>query len=110
MTPTMINSADKTSPENFVLLNNYPNPFNPETTISFNLPYKSHVRLAIYDIIGKQVTTLISGDKAEGYYKIQWNGRDRHAQKVSTGIYFCVLETEKQHSPETQKLDVSNEL
>ncbi len=74
-------------PTSYSLSQNYPNPFNPATTINFSLPQKSNVKLVVYDILGKEVKTLINGDRDAGSYEIRWNGLNNNDQAVSTGIY-----------------------
>jgi photosystem II stability/assembly factor-like uncharacterized protein len=74
-------------PSRFRLDQNYPNPFNPSTTISFSIPVKSFVTLKIYDIVGREVATIVSEEMSAGSYSREWNG-----VKVSSGIYFCRLE------------------
>ncbi len=74
-------------PSEFGLSQNYPNPFNPATTINFSLPLKSDVKLIVYDILGKEVKTLINGNREAGSYEIKWNGLNNNGQSVSTGIY-----------------------
>ncbi|HPS64881.1 MAG TPA: YCF48-related protein, partial [Ignavibacteria bacterium] len=67
-------------------LMNYPNPFNPTTKISFNLPMNSYVRLAVYNIIGQEVKVLINGRMTSGYKEIQFDG-----SSLSSGVYFYRL-------------------
>ncbi|MEJ2636436.1 MAG: aryl-sulfate sulfotransferase [Calditrichia bacterium] len=73
--------------KSFVLHQNYPNPFNPATTIKFDLPKTSRVDLKIYDILGKEVATLISGKLNAGAHSVKWNGVD-----MASGVYFYRLE------------------
>ncbi len=73
---------------------NYPNPFNPVTTISFVLPKSMDVKLEIFNALGQRVTTLIDGKQREGQHIVNWNGVDRKGQPVSSGIYFYRLSTE----------------
>ncbi|MFZ1976736.1 MAG: T9SS type A sorting domain-containing protein [Bacteroidota bacterium] len=81
-------SANKSNiPQTFSLSQNYPNPFNPSTTISFNIPSKSYVSLKIFDMLGREVATIVSGEMPAGSYTSQWN-----AAKMSSGIYFYRLE------------------
>ena len=75
-------------PEHYLLSQNYPNPFNPTTTIEFSIPTKSHVELTVYDILGRQIETVIDQSMKMGNYKYEWNG-DRRA----SGVYFYRLET-----------------
>jgi len=74
-------------PAEFNLSQNYPNPFNPSTTINFSLPQKQMVKLIVYDILGKEVKTLVNGEKDAGSYNVQWNGTNNNGVNVSTGIY-----------------------
>ncbi len=79
-------------PSQFTLNQNHPNPFNPSTTISFNLPSASPVSLRIYDVSGKVVRELIAGQIMEtGSQQVMWNGRDDDGQMVSAGVYFYKL-------------------
>jgi hypothetical protein len=79
-------------PDEFFLLSASPNPFNPTTTISYDLPEQSIVTLTVFDIAGREVMTLEQSDKPPGNYQIQWNGLDQSGNLVSTGVYFCRLE------------------
>lgn len=72
---------------------NYPNPFNPETTIAFNLPLDSHVKLEIYNIKGQKVKTLLNTNIVKGSHKVVWNGRNESNHTVASGIYFYSLKT-----------------
>jgi len=72
---------------------NYPNPFNPVTTIQYDLPEDSHVDLVIYDIICREVKSLVNQTELVGYKSIRWNGRNHVGQHVSAGMYFYRLET-----------------
>jgi len=83
----------KAIPEEFTLHQNYPNPFNPITTIQYDLPKASHVRLIIYDIMGREVATIINTEMNAGYQSIIWNTRNNYGKPVSAGIYFYHLQT-----------------
>jgi len=77
-------------PQTEILLNNYPNPFNPYTIISFSIPYdmtNSFVELKIYDINGRLVTTLVSENLSAGNYLTKWEGDNIGGNKVSSGVY-----------------------
>lgn len=78
----------------FELHRNYPNPFNPETNVGFNLKQASHVRLQIYNLRGQKVKTLMSGWKAAGDHSTVWDGTDSDNQPVGSGVYFYKLETQ----------------
>lgn len=75
-------------------LSNYPNPFNPETTISYSLPKNGDVSLSIYNTRGQLVKTLVNESKTIGTHRIVWIGDDNHGNKVSSGIYFTRMVTE----------------
>ena len=90
-----VNSEQKSIPTDFALYPNFPNPFNPETTISFDVPEPSQIKITIYNRLGQKVRTLLDGTKAAGHYQINWNGTDDFGNKVSSGVYFYQLETEK---------------
>ena len=79
-------------PNSPLLLQNYPNPFNPVTTISYDLPESSNVMLTVYNIAGREVTTLLNKHQQTGSYNIQWNGVDYSGKQVSTGVYFARLQ------------------
>lgn len=79
----------------FALNQNYPNPFNPSTNISFNLAKNSHVELAIYNIKGQLVKTLVNGQKNAGTHIVNWNGKDESGKDTSSGIYFYKISTDK---------------
>src|SRR5690606_2940877 len=76
-----------TPPLTFSLSQNYQNPFNPVTRINFSLPEKSKVQLKIYDMLGKHVSDVIDDEKSAGVYNI-----DFHADDLSSGIYFYILQ------------------
>ena len=74
-------------PAEFHLLQNYPNPFNPQTTLRYDLPERSEVVLTIYDILGRQVRTLVQGVEEPGYRSVIWDGTNDLGQQVSAGVY-----------------------
>nr|WP_319776152.1 glycosyl hydrolase family 18 protein [uncultured Sphaerochaeta sp.] len=77
-------------PHDYILLNNYPNPFNPSTKINFYLPYAGKTELIIYDLLGQEVVILISDNMSKGWHEINWNGKSLE-QKISSGMYICRL-------------------
>jgi hypothetical protein len=79
-------------PETFRLLQNYPNPFNPSTTIPFHLPERAEVRIIIYNILGRQVRTLVQGEWSPGIHTITWDGRDAFGQQTASGVYIYRIE------------------
>jgi len=78
-------------PNKFVLEGNYPNPFNPTTTIQFSLTSTQHVKLVIYDILGRRIKTLLNGNLNKGNHKVQWNGRNDFGSSVSSGVYLYTV-------------------
>ena len=77
----------KMMPDEFLIKPNYPNPFNPETTIAFQLPAASEVTLEIYNTLGQRIRVLVDQALPAGQHKIQWNARDNRQQPVASGIY-----------------------
>jgi photosystem II stability/assembly factor-like uncharacterized protein len=71
-------------PLEYVLDQNYPNPFNPSTTIRYGLPVGGRVTIAVYDMLGRKVSTLLDQNIPEGYHDVTWDARDR-----ASGVYFC---------------------
>ena len=67
---------------------NYPNPFNPETTIEFAVPSDVLVKLDVYNSVGQQVASLVNDELTAGSYKTTWDARDETGEQVSTGVYF----------------------
>lgn len=90
---TDINNITSSLPDNFRLYHNYPNPFNPSTTISLDIPYKSEVSLKIYNILGEEVKTLLNRQLSAGSYNFEWNGTDNAGKQVSSGVYLYKLTT-----------------
>jgi len=80
-------------PDVFALHNNYPNPFNPVTNITYDIPEVAQVVLEIYNITGQKVRTLAQGQHEPGRYKIQWNATNDLGQPLSSGMYIYQLRT-----------------
>ncbi|MFQ5584916.1 MAG: choice-of-anchor D domain-containing protein, partial [Calditrichia bacterium] len=74
-------------PTTFDVSPNYPNPFNPTTTIKYQLPQSSDVKLVIYNVLGQAVRTLLNRQVEAGYHSVVWDGRNEAGQQVSSGIY-----------------------
>jgi len=81
---TDVGANGKSEPVDFALLQNYPNPFNPSTTISYQLSMSGHVELKVFDINGREITTLINREQQAGSYKINFDGSN-----LSSGVYLC---------------------
>jgi hypothetical protein len=80
---------------NYQLFENYPNPFNPSTTISFSLPTAQDVTLSVYNNLGQKVQTLLSGLQAEGQHAVQWNGRDEYGNVQPSGVYYYEISSDQ---------------
>jgi len=74
-------------PTTYDISPNYPNPFNPTTTIKYQLPQSSDVTLSIYNILGQKVRTLLNSRIEAGYHSVEWDGRNDAGAKVGSGIY-----------------------
>ncbi len=78
-------------PTSFELEQNFPNPFNPTTSIKFGLPTKSHVSITVYNLLGQEITSLVNEELSAGTHTTEWNGRDKSNTEVASGIYFYKL-------------------
>ncbi len=80
-------------PAIFTLHPTYPNPFNPTTTLRFDLPEAAEVYLVVYDLLGREVVWLVDSRREAGYHRAVWNGRDADGREVPTGLYIARLVT-----------------
>ena len=80
-------------PAMFRLVQNAPNPFNPLTTIAYEVPQASAVTITVYDVSGRLVVTLVDGAVDPGRHSAIWDGRNDRGESVGSGVYFCVMET-----------------
>ncbi len=87
-TITSVKDIADNTPENFNLEQNYPNPFNPSTSISFSLPFSTHICLSIFNILGQEVATLLEGTRLAGNYSINWSPGNN-----PSGVYYSRLTT-----------------
>jgi hypothetical protein len=78
--------------ESFALHQNYPNPFNPVTTLQYDLPEDALVNITIYDMMGRQVKTLVNGSQTAGYRTTQWNATNDRNEPVSSGLYIYTIQ------------------
>ena len=74
-------------PQNFTLSQNFPNPFNPETSIRYELPEAVEVKVSIFNLLGNEIRTLVNEQKEAGVHSILWNGKDNAGREVATGAY-----------------------
>jgi len=84
---------DPLIPTNTELNSNYPNPFNPTTTISYSISEPIFVNIAIYNVKGAKVKNLVDGDKEAGFHSVVWDGKDHNGKKVASGIYLYRFNT-----------------
>jgi hypothetical protein len=89
-------------PEDFSLSQNYPNPFNPTTKMPLSVPYRSHVTLTVYNILGQEIITLVDEQMAPNSYEVDWDGRSSSGNQVASGIYFYKMEAD--NFVETKKM------
>ena len=75
------------TPDKYMLANAYPNPFNSSTTISYDLPEKSLITLQLFDLSGREISTLVNSTKDAGSYKISWDASD-----LPSGVYLCRMQ------------------
>lgn len=88
---TDIELEEDLQPLNYRLEQNYPNPFNPVTQIEYTLPRRSYVQISIYNILGRNVRTLVNREKSAGIHSVTWDGIDEVGNTVSSGVYFYKL-------------------
>ncbi|NQT24753.1 Ig-like domain-containing protein [candidate division KSB1 bacterium] len=93
---TDVNSHGSQSPSHYQLYENYPNPFNPDTWIAFDVAGsgEQHVILTVYNMLGQRVQTLVDKSSQPGHYLVHWDGQDLSGNRVATGVYLYRLETE----------------
>ncbi len=84
---TAVQEAGSPIPASFALERNYPNPFNPSTVISYQLPVASDVKLVVFDVLGREVATIVDGLEEPGHKSVEWN-----AGGVASGVYFYQLQ------------------
>lgn len=77
-----------------MLYPNFPNPFNPVTTIEYSLARAERVEIAVFDVNGRRLATLVDERKVAGRYRETWNGRNAGGRQVASGIYFCRMRTD----------------
>jgi hypothetical protein len=86
-------NENEINPSVFRLYQNHPNPFNPSTQIRYQLSISSHVKIAIYNTMGKIVKTLANEYQTAGFRSVKWDGKNNNKQKVSTGVYFYTIQS-----------------
>ncbi len=89
---TSVNGDRIVLPNDFSITN-YPNPFNPSTKISYHLPQSGSVKIVIYDLVGRIVTTMLDAAEEKGYHTIDWNAKDENGYDLPSGIYFALIQS-----------------
>ena len=92
-----VKKQNKINPQEISIGQNYPNPFNPETVIQYTLSKDEQVSLKVFDISGKEITTLFEGRKGAGTHFEKWEGYGSEKQRVSSGLYFYQLRAGENH-------------
>ena len=87
-----VETEDPIIPDEFIVHQNFPNPFNPETEIRFALAKDSHVVINIYNTLGQQIGTLVDTQYAAGFHSVHWDGKDRNGRPVSSGVYLYQIQ------------------
>ena len=83
---------ERNLPDDYVFSNVFPNPFNPITTLRYDLPENGHVNIIIYDMLGRQVKTLMDQTQDAGYRSVIWNATNDYGKPVSAGIYLYQIQ------------------
>lgn len=100
LTPSSVGSRSNSVPDVFRLMQNFPNPFNPTTTLRYGIPVASRVRIQIYNVLGQRVAELLNGEQAAGWYQVRWNA------SVSTGVYFYRIDAVSSADPNKRFVEV----
>ena len=91
ITPTSTENRKDQIPKEFTIYPNYPNPFNPTTTITYSFPKASNVKLQIFDLNGRSLRLLVNDKQPSGIHSVQWDATDEKGTRVTSGIYICSL-------------------
>ncbi len=104
--PALDIDSNAIAADDFKLLPNFPNPFNPSTVIRFSVPQgpSSKLRLVIYDVLGKEVVTLVDGYFSPGKHQVNWNGKDAGGRPVSSGVYLYELQIRQPQTSVSRKV------
>ena len=89
--PSNIDEKDMGHPTDYLLFQNYPNPFNPSTSIRFEIPERSNISVKVYDILGKEIITLLEKEFTPGSHTIDWESKDSNGQLLPSGVYLIRL-------------------
>ena len=84
-------SENNIIPDIYTLYQNYPNPFNPITTIKYDLPEDQFVSITIYDVMGRNIRTLMNMNQNAGYHSVRWDAKNNIGEQVATGMYIYTI-------------------
>ncbi len=90
-----VKEISTTAPDKYELQQNYPNPFNSSTNIKFSIPEKTFVKIKVFDLLGREVAAVVNEELTSGVYSINWNVTTNSKTELSSGIYYCRMETQK---------------
>jgi hypothetical protein len=99
-----VEGEDDTLPEEFKIYQNYPNPFNPATKVKFEISQLSNISIKVYNILGKEITTLLEEQLSPGSYSIDWEAKDSNGQLLPSGVYLIRLFANNQSGNYTQSI------
>jgi hypothetical protein len=103
--PVVESTAALAVPETFALQQNFPNPFNPTTKITFSVPQEANVKLEIYNMLGQKIRTLVDGQFEAGIYEdVMWDATDNKGNPVANGVYYLVLISNAQDFKQVRKM------
>lgn len=103
--PVVESTAALAIPETFALQQNFPNPFNPTTKVTFSVPEEADVKLEIYNMLGQKIRTLVDGQFEAGIYEdVVWDATDNNGNLVANGIYYLVLVSKEQDFKQVRKM------
>ncbi len=83
--------SEQKTPQDFYLYPNHPNPFNPATEFFFDMSHRTHVKIAVYDALGRHVRTLVDDTRPAGHHKDRWDATDKYNNAVASGVYFLIM-------------------
>ena len=86
-----LSTEENLIPNEYALHQNFPNPFNPTTTIRYDLPNEEDVSIIIFDVTGRNIRSLINQNQSAGYHRIQWDAKNDLGEPVSAGMYIYIL-------------------
>ena len=89
---SILSTNNKTIPTSLYLHQNFPNPFNPVTTLNYDLPQDSFIKITIYDMLGNVVNNLVNTNQSSGYKSVKWDGANNQGKHASAGVYFYTIQ------------------